>query len=145
MTALMHKLMSVVLFVGACGGADLTTVTPAPRPQPAQGGFQAQQPPAEGWRNLGQPVEVSPMQRTIALQGQGGKIATLMIKGVSGEPEVEQVLIEYMDSNQKKVEIGRRFAPGDGQVIELKEDRPIKQITVFLDPDSQGTFEIFGA
>jgi hypothetical protein len=30
-------------------------------------------------------------------------------------------------------------------VLELQDDRPIDKITVFLDPDSQGTFEIFGA
>jgi hypothetical protein len=141
----MHKLLSVALFVGACGGSDLTSVTPSPRPQPAQGGFQAQQQPAEGWRNLGQPVEVSQIQRTLQLSGQGGKIATLMIKGVSGEPEIEQVLIEYMDQAQKKVDVNRRFVPGDGQVLELQDDRPINKIIVIMDPDSQGTFEIFGA
>ena len=138
----MHKLLSVVLFAGACGGAS---VTPAPRPQPAQGGFQAPPAAVEGWRNLGTPVEVSTMQRTLQLSGQGGRIATLMIKGVSGEPEIEQVVIEYMDQNQKTVDVKRRFVPGDGQVLELKDDRPINKIIVIMDPDSQGTFEIFGA
>lgn len=138
----MRKLLSVVLFVGACAGSE---VTPVQRPQPAEGGFQAPQPPAEGWRNLGALVEVSPIQRTVQISGQGGKIATLMIKGVSGEPEVEQVLIEYMDQQQMKVDVNRRFGPGDGQVVELKDNRPINKITVFLDPDSQGTFEILGA
>src|SRR5688572_9903444 len=103
----MHKLLSVILFLAACGGSELTSVTPSPRPQPAQGGFQAQPAPAEGWRNLGAPVEVSQIQRTLQLSGQGGKIATLMIKGVSGEPEIEQVLIEYMDQAQKKVDVNR--------------------------------------
>lgn len=141
----MRKLLSLVLFVSACAGSEVTTVQQPNRPQPAEGGFQAPPPAVEGWRNLGAMVEISPIQRTIALDGQGGKIATLMIKGLTGEPEVEQVLIEYMDQNQKKVEVNRRFAPGDGQVIELKEDRPIKQISIFIDPDSQGTFEILGA
>jgi hypothetical protein len=141
----MRKFLSLVVFVGACGGSNLSSVTPSPRPEPAEGGFQAQQAPSEGWRNLGAMVEVSPIQRTIVLSGQGGKIATLMIKGVSGESEVEQVLIEYMDQAQKTVDVNRRFVPGDGQVLELKDDRPINKISIFLDPDSKGTFEIFGA
>jgi hypothetical protein len=141
----MRKLLGILLIAGGCGGSDLTSVTPPSRPQPAQGGFQAPPQSVEGWRNLGVPAEVSPIQRTIVLSGQGGKIATLMIKGVSGEPEIEQVIIEYMDKNQKKVDVNRRFVPGDGQVLELKDDRPIDKITIFMDPDSQGTFEIFGA
>lgn len=118
---------------------------PPPRPDPAQGGFQAEPPRVEGWVNLGVPVEETSIQRTLYVDGHGGQIAQLLIKGVSGEPEVAQVQVEYMDKTVKRVDLNKRFMPGDGQVIELKVDRPIQKVTLILDPDSQGVVEIFGA
>ncbi|MBA3820444.1 MAG: hypothetical protein H0X17_16250 [Deltaproteobacteria bacterium] len=128
-----------------CGGAPITHVEPTPRPSMASGGFQAEQPRVEGWVLLGAPVAVTPIQHTITVAGQGGNIAQLLVKGVSGESEIAQITIEYMDKQVKRVDLQRKFLPGDGQVIELKADRPIDKIIVFLDPDSKGTFEIFGA
>ena len=139
----MRKLVSVVVFALGCGGSQ--TMEPPPRPEPAQGGFQAEQPRVEGWVNLGVPVEETPIQRTVYIDGQGGQIAQLLIKGVSGEPEIAQVQIEYMDKTVKRVDLNKRFMPGDGQVIELKTDRPIQKVTLILDPDSKGIVEIFGA
>src|SRR5688572_26969548 len=106
-------LLSVVL---GCGGGNLTTVEQTPRPQASQGGFQATQPPVEGWVALGVPAYVSPSQRTLQISGSGGAIGQLLIKGVSGEPEISLVTVEFMDKSQKSVELHRRFVPGDGQV-----------------------------
>ena len=73
-----------------------------------------------------------------------GPLSSLLVKGVSGEPEVQHIRIEYMDKSIRGVEVGRRFVPGDGQVIELPEHRPIEKIIVFLDPDTRGSVEILG-
>ena len=139
----MRKLVSVVVLALGCGGSQ--SMDPPPRPSPAEGGFQAQQPRVEGWVNLGVPVEETPIQRTLYIQGHGGQIAQLLIKGVSGEPEIAQIQVEYMDKTVKRVELNKRFMPGDGQVIELRNDRPIEKITIITDPDSRGVVEIFGA
>jgi hypothetical protein len=139
----MRKLLTVVLVCG-CGGSNVNTIEPAPRPSPEQGGFQATQPVVDSWIRLGTPVEVSPIQQNVDVGGRGGAIAQLLIKGVSGEPEIATVQIEYLDKTMKKVDLHRRFVPGDGQVVELKIERPIDKIIVHLDPDSRGTFEIFG-
>ena len=139
----MRKLVSVVVVALGCGGSQ--TMEPPPRPQPAEGGFQAAQPRVEGWVNLGVPVEDTDIQRTLYIDGQGGQIGQLLIKGVSGEPEVAQVQIEFMDKSVKRVELNKRFLPGDGQVIELRDERPIQKVTIIVDPDSKGVVEIFGA
>jgi hypothetical protein len=139
----MRKLLSLVVVVG-CGGSNINSIEPTPRPSPAQGGFQATQPPVEGWVRLATPVEISPMQHNVQVSGQGGAIAQLLIKGVSGEPEVASLEVVYLDKSEKKVEIHKRFVPGDGQVVELKDERPIDKIIVYIDPDSKGTVEIFG-
>jgi hypothetical protein len=140
----MRKLIFV--FALGCGGANTSTVQQTPRPLAAEGGIRAE-PPAvqQTWVNLGVPVEVSPIQRQLEVAGQGGAIDTLLIKGVSGELEISQVEIEFMDKSTKKVDLNRRFIPGDGQVIELREQRPIGKIIVYIDPDSNGVFEILGA
>jgi len=134
----------MLVLVAGCGGKDLTTVKSAPRPSATNGGFQADQPVVTEWVNLGTPSEVTPLQRTLQLNGYGGAIGQLLIKGVAGEPEIDRVQVEYVDKNVKSVELNKRFVPGDGQVIQLKEARPIEKIIVYTDPDSAGTFEIFG-
>ena len=141
---IMKKLILLGLVLG-CGGGPMNTVEPAPRPDPARGGIQAEQPAVEHWVNLGVPTEVTPLQRTLQISGHGGKIAQLLIKGVSGEPEIQQIQIEFADKSMKRVDLKKRLLPGDGQVVELRDERPIEKIDVFMDPDSTGQIEIFGA
>ncbi|MDQ3367118.1 MAG: hypothetical protein M3680_16975 [Myxococcota bacterium] len=137
--------LGAALAAVGCAAPSATPVESTPRPNAASGGFQAQQPRVEGWVSLGVPVAVTPIQHTITVGGQGGNIGQLLVKGVSGEAEISQITVEYMDKQVKRVNVQRKLLPGDGQVIELKADRPIDRIIVFLDPDSNGTFEIFGA
>jgi hypothetical protein len=135
-----------ILLGAAIGCAPASTsMEPAPRPSPASGGFQAQQPRAEAWVPLGDPVEVTELQQTIYVSGHGGNIGQLLIQGMTGEPEIAQIQVEFMDDAMKRVDLQKRFRPGDGQVIELRDDRPIKRIIVFIDPSSSGTYKIFGA
>ena len=141
----MRKTLVVTLFAVGCGGGPDRHVQSTPRPSHAEGGFQAQPAPVvTDWVSLGSPAPVTPSQQTLELHGEPGAFSQLMVKGVSGEPEVAHIRIEYMDKSIKGVQVQRRFVPGDGQVIELKEHRPISKIIVFLDPDSQGTVEILG-
>lgn len=141
----MRKLL-IVFALGCGGGAgNLSGTESAPRPSPAEGGFQAQPAPVvREWVALGVPAPVTPAQQTLELGGHPGAVSSLLVKGVSGEPEIQHIRIEYMDKSIRGVDVGKRFVPGDGQVIELKEHRPIQKIIVFLDPDSQGSVEILG-
>jgi len=139
--------MVSVLAIG-CGGSsgNLSNANSTPRPSPAEGGFQA--PPQQvvaTWVSLGSPAPISAVQQTLELGGEPGPVSQLLVKGVSGEPEIDLIQIEYMDKSLKGVELKKRFVPGDGQVIELKEHRPIRKIIVFIDPDTQGTVEILGS
>ena len=136
---------SFLALAASCAANTQTTSDPVNRPDPATGGYQAPQPRAEAWVSLGPTMETSPIQRTVEVGGHGGRISNLMIKGTHGEAEVTQVIIQYMDKAQKKVELHKTFLPGDAQVIELREDRPIDKIIVFIDPDTDGHFQIFGA
>lgn len=138
----MRQLVAALIFA-AC--ASTPTPEPTPRPSPESGGFRAADPPVvDSWKSLGVPVETAPAQQVIQVDGQGGKIGALMIKGVSGEAEIEHITVEYLNEQSRSVDITRRFLPGDVQVIELREDHAISKIIVFLDPDSKGTVEIFG-
>lgn len=136
---------SLLALAAGCAANSRPASEPQNRPAPATGGYRAPEPRAEAWIALGPTMETSPIQRTVEVGGHGGRISNLMIKGVHGEPEVTQVIIEYMDRAQKKVELQKTFLPGDAQVIELREDRPIGRIIVFVDPDTQGELQIFGA
>ena len=140
----MRKLLTITLFALGCGGGP--GMQPAPRPSPAEGGFQSQPAPVvRGWVPLGVPTQVTRMQQTLELGGAPGPITTLLVKGVSGEPEIDRIQVEYMDHTRKGVVLQKRFVPGDGQVVELESHRPIEKIIIFMDPDSEGTIEILGA
>lgn len=140
----MRHLVGLLLFATACGSAGPAPAS-TPRPSPESGGFRAAEPPkTHSWKLLGMPVETAPSQQTIEVGGAGGKIGAIMIKGVSGEAEIEQITVEYLNEQSRRVDLKKRFLPGDVQVIELREEHAISKIVVFLDPDTQGTVEIFG-
>lgn len=133
------------LIAGAALAGCASTPAPVQRPSAASGGYRAPQPKADRWVSLGAAVPTSPTQHTIEVGGAGGKIGTLMLKGIAGEAEVEQITITYMDEMQQSVDVQKKLLPGDAQVIELREDRVISRIIVIMDPDSNGQIELLGA
>lgn len=69
----------------------------------------------------------------------------LLVKATDGAPEIEQIEIEYADHESRVVKLERKLVTGEGQVIELREKRPIAKLVVHTDPDSSGTYRVFGA
>jgi hypothetical protein len=72
-------------------------------------------------------------------------IETLLVQAVDGAPEIEVIQIHYRDGQTRRVRLQRTLPADDGQVIELRERRPISRIVVFTDPDSSGEYVLFGA
>lgn len=69
----------------------------------------------------------------------------LIVKGIDGAPEIEQIEIEYADRGSRVVRLDRKLPAGEGQVIELRERRPIAKLVVTTDPDAPGRYVVFGA
>ena len=120
-----------------------------PPAEPANtGAYQQPASPAVGasdWVVLAPTVTTTNMQQTVEVGVTDRPFSQLMLKAVDGEPQIETLEIQYMDDNLKQVTVHRKLLAGDGQVIELRERAVIKKITVFTQPDSHGSYTIFGA
>ena len=120
-----------------------------PPAEPANtGAYQQPTSPAVSagdWVELAPPVTTTNMQQDITVGVTDRPFSQLMVKAVDGEPQIETLEIQYMDDDLKQVTVHRKLLAGDGQVIELRQRAVIKKITVFTQPDSHGTYTIFGA
>lgn len=119
-----------------------------PPPAPANtGAYQQPSSPPEvrDWVVLAPAVTTTNMQQTVEVGVTDRPFSQLLLKAVDGEPQIESLEIQYMDDDLKQVTVHRKLLAGDGQVIELQQNGVIKRITVFTQPDSHGSYTIFGA
>jgi hypothetical protein len=132
-----------VLFVVGCATSP---AQPYHHPTAATGGFAA---PASTeireWVELGTPVATSPMQQTLVVSPTIGPLRQLMLKGVTGEARIAQILVTYTDQSERTFELRKLFGPGDGQVIELREPQQVAKVVVFTEPESTGSIVVLGA
>jgi hypothetical protein len=113
-------------------------VDPPARVLPTSGGGEA----VKGWVVLGKAHTVDLAQTHLITTTE--PFDELLVKAVDGEPEIEQIEIQYRDRQSRTVRLERRFAAGEGQVIELRDKRAIEKIVVHTDPDTQGDYVLYG-
>jgi len=135
---------NAIMFVLALAGC---ATRPEPVNTPANtGAYREPSAPPEvtDWVMLSPTVQTSSMQQLIEVGTTNRPFSQLLLKAVDGEPQIEMLQIQYADDELKQVDVHRKLVAGDGQVIELRENRAIKKITVITDPDSHGSYTIFG-
>jgi hypothetical protein len=70
----------------------------------------------------------------------------LRIEGTRGNPVIMKVLVEFADKTQQLMEYRDSFPAGTGEVIDLNGDtRHINRIVVYTDPNSRGSYSVYGA
>jgi hypothetical protein len=134
----MTKLPLYLVLVAACGGAPASNHVGAYRDPVAAA------PAVRDWVVLGDNVPAVALQQQVIVQSPHA-FGQLLVKGVSGAPEIQQIEIEYDDKSVHTVTLERTLPAGEGQVIELRDRRAIRKLTVFTDPDGQGTYAVFGS
>ena len=142
------KHVIIALVFAACAPRSVTPVPssenagafadPPARVMPREDGSEA----VRGWVVLGRAQTTNLSQTHVVTTGE--PFAQILVKAVDGEAEIEQIEITYRDHQSRVVRLGRRLVAGDGQVIELREKRPIEKIVVHTDPDSRGDYVLFG-
>ena len=131
--------LPLMLFLVACGGA--------PPPDSHVGAYRDPAVSAPAVRDrvvIGNGVPAVNLQQQIMLT-QPTAFNQLLVKGVSGAPEIQQIEIQYDDKSVHTVTLDRKLPEGEGQVIELRDRRAITRLTVFTDPDGQGSYSVFGS
>jgi hypothetical protein len=130
------------LTLAACAANGSTAVPPAASLPP--GGFrdEAVTAPVQRWVLLGERPVVNVSQTIDVATTE--PFTQLIVKGIDGAPDIEQIEIEYADQGSRVVRLQRKLPAGEGQVIELRERRPIARLVVTTDPDAPGRYVILG-
>jgi hypothetical protein len=137
------KHLLTLFFVVACA-PNGTRAIAAPRSAPDSGAFQDPSPAViDKWVTIAEAPTIDLSQEHVILSRES--FGQLLVKAIDGAPEIEQIEIEYADHESRVVKLERKLVTGEGQVIELREKRPIAKLVVFTDPDSSGTYVVFGA
>ena len=136
----MSKLPLFLVIAAACGGAP----SPATNHVGAYRDPAAAPPAVRDWVVLGDNVAAVSLQQQVVVRSPQA-FGQLLVKGVTGAPEIQQIEIEYDDKSVHTVTLDRTLPAGEGQVIELRDRRAITRLTVFTDPDGQGTYAVFGS
>src|SRR5512138_3147317 len=131
--------IAICLLFAGCAAAP-----PPPPSTPNNGSFHEAPGAVAQWVDLGPVVPVDELTHRIDVSDPNA-FGELLVKGTAGEAKISQVQIEYPDHTVYNVDLQRRLEPGEGQVIELRQRRPITKITIYTSGNSNGTFTIFGA
>jgi hypothetical protein len=101
-------------------------------------------PAVRDWVVLGSEIPAVNLQQQVIVTSPAA-FGQLLVKGVSGAPEIQQIEIQYDDKSVHTVTLDRTLPAGEGQVIELRDRRAITRLTVFTDPDGRGSYAVFGS
>jgi hypothetical protein len=96
------------------------------------------------WTPLATGLSGRTQRQFIKVNGHG-RYRKLRIEGTRGEPMILKVAVEFMDRTAQAVEFNDRFPRGTGEVIDLAGDtRRISRIIVYTDPNSRGSYSVYG-
>jgi len=101
---------------------------------------------SERWVTLAESFSAATNRQFINVLGRG-EFQRIRVAATQGAPVINQVAIEYMDdTNTQVVKIDARVPPGHGQVIDLAGGRrQIRRIVVYSDPQSGGSYAVYGS
>ena len=106
---------------------------------------QAQADIEPGWVALASATPASNGREFIVLGADAGSFTRLRITAASGRPRVRAVRVDYQDGSQKTYAIGKIL---DARVrpvyVDLRGARELRQIIVFSDRASNGTYVVAG-
>jgi hypothetical protein len=78
--------------------------------------------------------------------GGPGRYRKLRLEAVRGNPVVLKIAIEFANKTTQVVEYRESLPAGTGEVIDLNGDtRKINRIIVYSDPNSRGSYSLYGA
>lgn len=92
------------------------------------------------WRTFGQTFNARNDRQFVNLNG---RYHVLRLQAVRGEPEIERVVVQYMDGDTQTVEINSRLPDGAGEVIRLDPSRRINRVTVYTQRNTRGLYSVY--
>jgi hypothetical protein len=62
---------------------------------------------------------------------------------VRGEPQIDRVVVQYVDGDTQTVELNSQLGDGAGEVIRLDPSRRINRVTVFTQRNARGLYSVY--
>jgi hypothetical protein len=96
------------------------------------------------WRTLASAYTTQGQRQFIHVSG--GRLSKLRIEGVRGAPVIQKVAIEFGDGSSQAIDLNMRLPRGAGEVIDLNgSTRKVNRIIVYADPQTRGSYSVYGA
>jgi hypothetical protein len=92
------------------------------------------------WRSYGQTFNARNDRQLINLNG---KYRVLRLQAVRGEPQIDRVVVQYVDGDTQTVELNSQLGDGAGEVIRLDPSRRINRVTVFTQRNARGLYSVY--
>lgn len=83
-------------------------------------------------------------RQNILFRGTGGRLDKLRIQGDRGAPVIKRVAVEYRNGMREVVRVNLQLHRGQGQVIDVDDDRAVREIIVITDPRYRGRYSVYG-
>jgi len=92
------------------------------------------------WRSFGQTFNARNDRQVISLNG---RYHMLRLQAVRGEPEINRVVVQYVDGDTQTVELNSRLMNGAGEVIRVDPGKRITRVTVYTEPTTRGLYSVY--
>ena len=92
------------------------------------------------WRTVGQTFNARNDSQLINLNG---RYHMLRLQAVRGEPQIDRVVVQYIDGDTQTVQLDSRLGDGNGEVIRLDPSRRITRVTVYPERNARGLYSVY--
>ena len=96
------------------------------------------------WMTLARGFSAQSNRQFIPVRGE--RLSKLRIEADRGAPVIAKIAIEFRDGSSQAVDLDMRLPRGTGEVIDLNGGvRRVQRIIVYSDPQSRGSYSVYGA
>jgi len=83
-------------------------------------------------------------RQNILFRGTGGRVDKLRIQADRGAPLIKRVAVEYRNGMREVIRVNTQLRRGQGQVIDVDDNRRVREIIVITDPRYRGRYSVYG-
>jgi hypothetical protein len=96
------------------------------------------------WRTLASAYTTQGQRQFIHVNG--ARLSKLRIESVRGTPVIQKIAVEFGDGSSQAVDLNMRLPRGAGEVIDLNgATRKVNRIIVYADPQTRGSYSVYGS
>jgi hypothetical protein len=96
------------------------------------------------WLPLVRGTSADDGRQNILFRGNGGRLDNLRLQADRGAPVIKRVVVEYLNGAREVVRVNTQLRPGQGQLIRVDQNQPVREIIVITDGRYRGRYSVYG-